>query len=57
MTERMSIDKGDLSVERECDVGVLIKRICTESDVMSQCVLCLSGLRRMLECCIRLSGT
>ena len=57
MTERMSIDKGELSVERECDVGVLIKRICTESDVMSQCVLCLSGLRRMLESCIRLSGT
>ena len=38
-------------------MSVLIKLICTESDVMSQCVLCLSGLRRMLECCIRLSGT
>ena len=24
---------------------------------MSVCVLCLSGLRRMLECCIRLDGT
>ena len=57
MTERKSIDKGELSVERECDVSVLIKQICTESDVMSQCVLCLSSLRRMLECCIRLSGT
>ena len=57
MTERTSIDKGELPVERECDVSVLIKRICTESDVMSQCVPCLSGLRRMLECCIRLSGT
>ena len=44
MTERMSIDKGELLVERECDVSVLIKQICTESDVMSQCVLCLSGL-------------
>ena len=39
------------------DVSVLIKQICAESDVMSQCVLCLSGLRRMLECCIRLGGT
>ena len=57
MTERTSIDKGELPVEGECDVGVLIKWICTESDVMSQCVPCLSGLRRMLECCIRLSGT
>ena len=56
MTEGMSVDKGELSVERECDVSVLIKQICTESDVMSQCVLCLSGLRRMLECCIRLGG-
>ena len=34
-------------------MSVLIKQICTESDVMSQCVPCLSGLRRMLECCIR----
>ena len=50
MTEGMSIDKGELSVERECDGSVLIKQICTESDVMSQCVLCLSGLRRTLEC-------
>ena len=50
MTEGMSTDKGELSVEGECDVSVLIKQICTESDVVSQCVLCLSGLRRMLEC-------
>ena len=57
MTEGMSIDKVELSVERECDMSVLIKQICTESDVMSQCVLCLSGLRRMLECCTRLIGT
>ena len=57
MTERMSIDKGELSVERQCDMSVLIKQICKESDVMSLCVLCLSGLRRMLECCTRLSGT
>ena len=57
MTEGMNIDKGELSAERACDVSVLIKQICTESDVMSQCVLCLSGLRRMLECCIRLGGT
>ena len=49
MTEGMIVDKGELSRERECDVSVLIKQICTESDVMSQCVLCLSGLRRMLE--------
>ena len=53
----MSIDKGEISVERECDVSVLIKQICTESDVMSQCVLCLSGLQRMLDYCIRLGGT
>ena len=57
MTEGMIVDKGELSRERECDVSVLIKQICTESDVMSQCVLRLSGLRRMLECCIRLDGT
>ena len=57
MTAGMIVDKGELSRERECDVSVLIKQICTESDVMSQCVLCLSGLRRMLECCIRLDGT
>ena len=46
MTERMSIDKGELSVERECDMSDLIKQICKESDVMSQCVLCLSA------CCV-----
>ena len=57
MTEGMSIDKGELSVERECDMSVLIKQICTESDVISQCVLRLSGLRRMLECYTRLIGT
>ena len=57
MTEEMIVDKGELSRERECDMSVLIKQICTESDVMSQCVLCLSGLQRMLECCIGLSGT
>ena len=57
MTEGMSIDSGELSVETECDMSVLIQQICTESDVMSQCVLCLSGLRRMLECCTRLIGT
>ena len=57
MTEGMNIDKGELSAEREWDVSVRIKQICTGSDVMSQCVLCLSGLRRMLECCIRLGGT
>ena len=57
MTEEMIVDKGELSRERECDMSVLIKQICTESDVMPQCVLCLSGLRRMLECCIRLDGT
>ena len=57
MTEGMIVDNGELSRERECDVSVLIKEICTDSDVMSQCALCLSGLRRMLECCIRLDGT
>ena len=57
MTERMSMDKGELSVERECDMSVLIKQICKESDVMSQCVPCLSSLRRTLECCTRLNGT
>ena len=43
MTEGMLVDKGELSRERECDVSVLINQICTESDVMSQCVLRLSG--------------
>ena len=44
MTEGMIVDIGELSRERECDVSVLIKQIC-------------SGLRRVLECCIRLDGT
>ena len=61
MTEGMSIDKCELSMERECDVSVLIKQICTGSDIMSQCVLCLSGmtdqLRRKMERCMRLIGT
>ena len=61
MTEGMRIDKCELSMERECDVSVLIKQICTGSDVMSQCVLCLSGmtdqLRRKMERCMRLIGT
>ena len=57
MTERVTVDKGGLSSERECDVSVLIKQIYTGLDVMSQCVLCLSGLQRMLECCTGLSGT
>ena len=51
MTKGVTVDKGELSSERECDVSVLIKQICTGFDVMSQCVLCLSGLQRMLECC------
>ena len=38
-------------------MSVLNKQICTGFDVTSQCVLCLSGLQRMLECCIGLSGT
>ena len=50
-----------MSMERECDVSILIKQICTGSDVMSQCVLCLSGmtdqLRRKMERCMRLIGT
>ena len=61
MTEGMSIGKFELSMERECDVNVLIKQICAESDVMSQCVLCLSGmtdqLQRKMERCMRLIGT
>ena len=61
MTEGMSIDKCELSMERECDMSVLIKQICTGSDVMSKCVLCLSGmtdqLRRKMERCTRLIGT
>ena len=61
MTEGMSIDKCELSMERECDVSVLIKQISTGSDIMSQCVLCLSGmtdqLRRKMERCMRLIGT
>ena len=42
-------------------MSVLIKQICTGSDIMSQCVLCLSGmtdqLRRKMERCMRLIGT
>ena len=42
-------------------MSILIKQICTGSDVMSQCVLCLSGmndqLRHMMERCTRLIGT
>ena len=56
-TEGVTVEQGEMSSERECDVSVLIKQICTRFDVMSQCVLCLSGLQRMLECCIGLSGT
>ena len=61
MTEMMSIGDCDSSMERECDVSILIKQICAGSDVMSQCVLCLSGmmdqLRRKMERCMRLIGT
>ena len=50
-----------MSMERECDVSILMKQICTGSDVVSQCVLCLSGmtdqLRRKMERCMRLIGT
>ena len=56
MTERVTVDKGELSSERECDVSVLIKQIYTGSDSMSQCVLCFSSLQRMLERCTGLSG-
>ena len=53
MTEGMSIGECDLSMERECDENVLIKQICAGSDVMSQCVQCLSDmtdqLRRKME--------
>ena len=56
MTERVTVDKGELSSERECDVSILIKQIYTGFDVMSQCVLCFSGLQRMLERCTGPSG-
>ena len=61
MMEMMSIGDCDSSMERECDVSILIKQICAKSDVMSQCVLCLSGmtdqLRRKTKRCMRLFGT
>ena len=41
MTEGMTVDKGELSSERECDVSVLIKQICTGFAFLSQCVLSL----------------
>ena len=41
MIEMMSIGDCDSSMERECDVSILIKQICAKSDVMSQCVLSL----------------
>ena len=56
MTERVTVDKGELSSQRECDMSVLIKQIYTGFDSMSQCVLCFSGLQRMLERCTGLSG-
>ena len=61
MMDMMSIGDCDSSMERECDVSILIKQMCAESDVMSQCVLCFSGmtdqLRRKTERCMRLIGT
>ena len=61
MIEMMSIGDCDSSMEKERDVSILIKQICAKSDVMSQCVLCLSGmtdqLRRKTERCMRLIGT
>ena len=57
MTKGVTVDKGELSSEIECDVSVLIKQIYTGFDVMSQCVLCFSSLQRVLERCTGLSGT
>ena len=64
MMEMMSIGDCDSSMTRECDdndMSILIKQICAKSDVISQCVLCLSGmtdqLRRKTKRCMRLIGT
>ena len=56
MTERVHVDKGELSSERECEMSVLIKQIYTGFASMSQCGLCFSGLQRMLERCTGMSG-
>ena len=56
MTEGVNVDKGELSSERECEISVLTKQICTGFESMSQCVLCFSGLQRMLERCTGMSG-
>ena len=56
MTERVTVDKSELSSERECEMSVLIKQVHTGFEGMSQCVLCFSGLQRMLERCTGMSG-
>ena len=64
MMDMMSIGDCDSSMNRECDdndMSILIKQICAKSDIISQCVLCLSGmtdqLRRKTKRCMRLIGT
>ena len=64
MMEMMSIGDCDSSMKRECDgndMSILNKQICAKSDVISQCVLSLSGmadqLRRKTKRCMRLIGT
>ena len=59
MMETMST--GDCVSSMERDVSILIKQVCAKSDVMSQCVPCLSGMTdqlwRKTERCMRLIGT
>ena len=62
MMEMMSIGDCDSSKENvTTDVSILINQICAKSNVMSQCVLCLScltdQLRRKTKRCMRLIGT
>ena len=50
--EMMSIGDCDSSMKREYDdndMSILIKQICAKSDVISKCVLCLSGMTDQLR--------
>ena len=58
MTERVTVDRGELSSERECDVSVLIKQIYKGFDsrpsvfhVSPACNVCWNAARDRVEHC------
>ena len=64
MMEMMGAGDCDSSIKRECDdndMSILIKQNRAKSYVISQCVLCLTGmtdqLRRKTKRCMRMIGT